>query len=344
MIIPLLYYSPSEFSQKCQKGLTSSRSGKLSEAYYALPDNYEEEVWTGSFCPTLNDTQKLAPQAYPKIASSFPGLGYSYDNSGGIIKCSGGAKGDVITYNFPSNRCFSFKMHLYTSCATSEGKMYMNRQPVGSNDWKRVTEEYLYTCSYDDCLPGYWGSSCQYGPVNYDASKNCYVSLGLSGNGRCTCSSATEIQPYCRPQTDYGFTWNTNVVEKTNYEETKIVLNMDSLDLSDQTPYMLNIIRGKLYIPASGKYQFRTEANTEASIKVDNKYTDLNESERYRCDDAPSLTTLSDVALNADNLYDIEIKYYSGCSVRDMYLKLTWKTPSSSEFVPIPSRYIFHST
>jgi hypothetical protein len=232
-------------------------------------------------------------------------------------------------------------MHLYTSCAAFKGKIYMDRLPVGSSSWTRVTQDYLYTCSYDDCLPGYWGSNCQYGPVTYDEGKNCYVSLGLSGNGKCTCGSATEIQPYCRPGTSPGFIWSKYESTESRFISSTTISNLDSLDLSDRTPYTLHIIRGKLYIPTTGNYKFRTEANTKTGIKVSTTSTDLKIEQLTTCENT-KVYNIINADLNADTLYDIEIKYYSGCSVKDMYLKLTWTVPSGSEFVTIPQRYIFH--
>jgi hypothetical protein len=347
MITTLLqYWDHAQFATSCQRGVIlisdGSSSIKTGQIYHPINNDYKEGHFIGSFCPTQNDTSGLKLYAFPKIDVSMTGSPY-YSNSGGAIRCSGSDVGTIAERSYPSNRCWSFHIHLYSSCSYS-AYMYIDRKSVGSSAYMRATHGYFYTCTYDDCLPGYYGSNCQYGPVAYYSGTNCTVSLGMSGDGKCTCSAATVIQSYCRPGTvGQGFEWSRYKykTDSTPYK-TQIISNLNQLSLSeDEEIYTYNVFKGYVFPVTSGTYTFRVKSNSKVKLTVGSSDSSYPVSDFFICTTENFVTTVI-TSLTANNLYSISILYVSGCFAVDRYLELQWMRPGTGVYENIPELYVYH--
>ena len=346
----LSYLTKKEFNQKCSWGVSnmeckdknSNQKYNLNENCYKSvsttasqqrSDDYSEGRIMGSFCPTQTQYKTLTIKGFPKVDLWMIGKD-TYSNSDGIIRCSGSHVGQEYTETFYAHRCYPFYIYLWSSCSYSSS-IYVKY------DGSELTTSNAVSCFLNDCLPFYWGSNCQNKVDDFDDDKNCKVSLGLSGTGKCTdCYGVTEIQKHCRPSTSaqYLTLSKKEVFSDSSYVD-KGTLTTTEFSPNDDYYYSRYKIEGYVVLPFEGTFTFKLTTDTPATLKIGSQTK--GQSDPLHC--GPFSEQTYEISITGEvGPQKIIIEIDSGCCLDNPYVKLEWKHTKKNSYHLIPELYLYH--
>ena len=339
------YWNAEMFDNNCKPGVlyvSKNTTGngqsfsRHSNSSYVIVEG-DGAYMEGSFCPT-SDTSSVTIGGYANE--------WKYEmvlNDG--TKCSGSQSSGsgyhertaTCSDTFYSNRCYSFKLTITDQFNGPDDKL-----------WVKAGGSYLSTsnsvdCQYNDCRPGYFGSTCE-GPVT---SSMCTVDLGISSDGKCKdCKYATSIQDYCRK------VGNTVLSNQKLLFRYKFVFDSWYLAAEEKYPVSFSTddqyysqfqFYGYILIPTLDTIKIKLTSNTPAFLKVGSRQTSslITFAEMYSClSDRLYEYKIEDYRGSVEPV-EILIDIYGGCPLNHVDAVLRWDLGKGYE--DIPQRFFYHT-
>ena len=318
------YYDTSTFNSQCKGASVSMSQSSTGEI-------------SGTFCPS-STIYYVDFEGYGDKVEYWIRKNDGTDFYGKIdhtcFLCTCGDVDETFYQTFYHNRCYPYRLKISDHCNGETDKIGIYHGGLVSP---------TYSCSgYDDCKPLYYGSTCE-GPVPSFDSTNCPVSLGRSGNGKCTnCLSATNVQAHCRPGTTglkaqyYWKEKNTDTSWTFKNELSQVIF-----EPSDDYYYSQYKISGYIVIPSTSySYSFYLTSQTPATLKVDSKtggtlnYLDCSPNDSHNVE-------ITGITVSEIKAVYFEINIDTGCSLNQVKANLKWKY-NNNGYSDIPAKYIFH--
>ena len=361
-LILLEYMTKTQFNS-CHKGAHRHDEEASPHDQYGQANIHTDDQGAyieGSFCPT----SYIGAVRFGKVGKRIDYWIMKDNNNGDTSKssdyydktwitCPSGEFTHNMGGNYYAYKCYPFYIKLTEECDGPTDVIWVDIDGTDLNTNNAISGSSGSSCnSYNDCRPFHYGKKCSGSVPEFNEGTQCSINLGKSGDGKCTsCLNVQSIQDYCKVQTNQNLIFSSQQgypFSDSNWKQLREASAISAPTNSETETYMVYRYLGYVLIPTTTTIQFKLKSKTPASIRVGTVTSEtdipLQEADYLNCDSfllsSPREYQIS-VQSNSITTYEIEIKFYSGCSLNDMEVSLQWNPGGS--FTDINSIYLFHA-